>query len=699
MAGMTRSTPSMNPSSAHLTEDGVFRELAEQAADILALGEADGRLRYISPAVTRLLGLQPADLAGRRLAGAVHRADLQRVEVAARRAGGGGQREAVLDIRARHADGHWLWLESRIRWIVRADDSRVWVASLRDITERRRFERQLAAEKERAQATLRAIADGVISVGASGEVEYLNPAAERITGWSAPDASGVPLPRVFQPNAGRPPPQEHGIAALAAWLHASGDAPASISRRDGSECVVQFSVATVADGEGLPRGMVLTFRDTSQTAALVKELAYRASHDSLTGLRNREEFERQLKRLVADANTGGGPHALCYIDLDQFKLVNDTAGHAAGDALLKDVAGTLLSLLPHDAVLARLGGDEFGVLLPHVAVSEAARMAQSLVDALAHLRFEWGDRQFSIGGSIGVAPLNTREVSQEQVLMAADAACYVAKERGRNRVHVFEPSDVDVVRRQGEMRWIPRLQTALEVGDFHLLALDIVPTGTGQPTGRHIEVLISLPDASGRLVPPGEFLPAAQHYGLMGRIDRWVLNQVAEWMQWRDHTGRAMPELVAINLSGSSLSDPEFRDYAEACVRGLPTDASLCFELTESEAIANLAEASEFIGRMRELGCTFALDDFGSGLNSFAYLKRLPVDYIKIDGQFVRDADEDGISLAMVESIHRIGKVIGVRTIAEFVENETVFRRVREIGVDFCQGYFFGQPRPLLSLD
>jgi ammonium transporter, Amt family len=693
-------TPLVSPVARAGHDDAIFRELAEQSADILALGESGGRVRYVSPAVRRMLGRRPEALVGRRLAKWLHRADLQKLEAAQQRARGSGPREAVLEVRVRHTDHRWLWLEARIRWLpLGVGGEWQWVASLRDITERRRFEQHLAAEKDRAQATLRAIADGVISVGAEALVEYLNPAAERITGWAGPDAVGRPVWEVFRPTAQRPPPGDAGLAGLAAWMHAVSEGPATLARRDGSECVAQLSVATIADGEGRPRGLVLTFRDTSQTAALVRELAYRASHDSLTGLRNREEFERQLKRLVADANTGGGPHAVCYIDLDQFKLVNDTCGHAAGDALLKDVANTLQALLPGEAMLARLGGDEFGVLLPHCAVSDAARRAQGMVDALAHLRFEWSDRRFTIGGSIGVAALNTQDISQEQVLMAADAACYVAKERGRNRVHVFEPSDVDVVRRQGEMRWIPRLQTALEVGDFHLLGLDIVPAATGVPTGRHIEVLISLPDASGRLVPPGEFLPAAQHYGLMGRIDRWVIGQVCEWLQWRDHTGRSLPELVAINLSGSSLSDPEFRDYAEECVRALPPDASLCFELTESEAIANLNEAGEFIRRMREFGCSFALDDFGAGLNSFAYLKRLPVDYIKIDGQFVRDADDDGVSLAMVESIHRIGKVLGVRTIAEFVETEAVYRRVRDIGVDYCQGYFFGKPRPLLSLD
>ncbi|MFN3843964.1 MAG: EAL domain-containing protein [Rehaibacterium terrae] len=682
-------------------DDSLFRELAEQSGDVLSVGEADGLIRYVSPAVQRVLGHDVAGLAGRSVFRLLHPADVPRLRATYERARSGGVREATIELRARHRSGHWLWLESRLRWIPGGgEEGWRWVASLRDITERRRFEQRLAAEKERAQATLRAIADGVISVAPDGRIDYLNPAAERITGWSAGSAVGRPVTSVFMPSGHRaPPPENEGLAGLSAWFHAVADAPAALRRRDGSECVVQVAVAAVADSEGRPQGLVLTFRDTSQTAALLRELAYRSSHDSLTGLYNREEFERQLKRLVLEANAGSGPHALCYLDLDQFKLVNDTCGHAAGDALLKDVAQTLRSALGEGDVLARLGGDEFGVLMPQRGTAEAARRAQALVDALSRMRFEWSERQFVITGSVGVAPVSRQSGTYESVLMAADAACYIAKERGRNRVHVSEPADVDLVRRQGEMRWIPRLQTALEVGDFHLLAHDIVPVQSGIPTGRHIEVLISLPDASGRLVPPGEFLPAALHYGLMGRIDRWVIGQVCEWLQWRSHTGRALPELVAINLSGSSMSDAEFRDYLEEQVRALPTGGALCFEITESEAIANLAEVGDFMRRMKDYGCRFALDDFGSGLNSFAYLKRLPVDYIKIDGQFVRDAAQDGINLAMVESIHRIGKVMGVRTIAEFVENEAIFRRIREIGVDYCQGFLFGMPRPLLNLD
>jgi len=555
-----------------------------------------------------------------------------------------------------------------------------------------------ATEKNWSHVILGAIGDGVISLDAEGVVDYLNPAAERITGWTRDMAIGTHVVQVLPLIGLREPPVHPDVAALSAWFHSAAESITTLRVRDGSEREIQMSVSVLMDGQGGPQGLVLTFRDISQTATLMRELAHRASHDSLTGLYNREEFERRIKRLLGDVQAGGGPHALCFINLDQFKLVNETCGNAAGSALLKEVATALQTLAGENDVLARLGDDVFGLLLPQMNVSRAIQVAQDAVGMLAMQRFGWGDRQFAVGGSAGVAAITPDMQGIDDVLIAAGAACQVAKEQGRSRVHLFEPPDADVARRQGEMRWVPRLQSALEVGDFQLMYQDIVPTAQGSITGRHLEILICLPDASGRLIAPGEFLPAARRYGLMGRIDRWVTAQIGEWLHWRAGSGRSLPELVTINLSGSSLSDPEFRDFAEQQARELPSGGSFCFEITEGEAIANLAEASSFINRMKRHGCQFALDDFGSGLSSFAYLKRLPVDFIKIDGLFVRDVATDPVNLAMVEAIHKIGKIMGLQTIAELVETEAAYERVRAIGVDYCQGYHFGGLRPLLSL-
>ena len=684
--------------------DRLFRVLAEQTSDIVSMGNAGGVLSYVSPSIHRALGYSPDEVIGRAFYDFQHPEDTERFKSELREQTPGQLSARTLSYRVRHRDGHWVWLETRLNATVDADgEIQHWVAASRDISERRAFEEQLAGQRERALATLGSIADGVIAVDADGCVEYLNPAAELTTGYAQNEAQGRRVYEVLRPDSPRPaPPATADLAHVTEWYQGFGSNPFGIVSRDGEQRTVQLSMAPIRSsrsGESTTtRGMVLTFRDTSQTAALLRELAYRASHDSLTGLHNREEFDRQLKQLVQEAVSNGSEHALCYIDLDQFKLVNDTCGHRAGDALLKEVSEGLHSRLADGEFLARLGGDEFGVLIPYHSAWEAARRAQDLLDRLSRLRFEWNDRLFTIGGSIGVAPVNRDSGDPESVLMAADAACYVAKERGRNRIHVFEPSDVDMARRQGEMRWIPRLQTALEVDDFILFAHDIVPMAEGRPSGRHFEVLIALPGASGKLIPPGEFLPAAQRYGLMGRIDRWVVSKVVSWMLERQ--ARQAPELrmVAVNLSGSSVSDPEFRDFVEEQVALLRQPDWLCFEITESEAVANLSEAREFIQRMHSYGCRFALDDFGAGLSSFAYLKRLPVDILKIDGQFVRDIRHDQVNWAMVEAIGHVARVMGLKTVAEFVEDASIYEACRQIGLDYCQGFHFGRPVPLSAV-
>ncbi|MBS0464640.1 MAG: EAL domain-containing protein [Proteobacteria bacterium] len=549
-----------------------------------------------------------------------------------------------------------------------------------------------------AKIALGVIGEGVVSLDATGIVDYMNPAAGRLLGWPHTTAVGLHVSRILPSIGAREPPADADAAALSAWLHRSTDSSTTLRVRDGSLREVQLSVAVPMDAQGAPKGLVLALRDLSQATQLMRELMHRASHDPLTGAFSREEFQRRFKRLLGDVQAGGGPHALCVIDLDQFKLVNETCGHAAGDALLKEAATLLRTLIGEDDVLARLGDDAFGLLLPQVGAHRAMQVAQQIVASIEQMRFGWGERHLAVSGSVGVAPILATAQSIDEAQIAAEAACQVAKDGGRNRVHLYAPADADVAHRHGQMRWVPRLEAALELGDFQLMFQDIVSTPSGVVDGRRLEVLMCLPDASGRLISPGEFLPAARRYGLMGRIDRWVVAQVCEWLHWRAGSGRALPELATVNLSGSSLGDAQFRNYAEELVRDLPVGASLCFEITAAEAVANLSEAGEFIASMQRCGCRFALDDFGCGLSSFAYLKRLPVNYVKIDGEFVKDAASDPVNLAMVEAIHRISKVMGLATIAEQVESADVHARMGAVGVDYCQGYLFGGLRPLLSL-
>ena len=671
--------------------------VGEHATDVVLGGNAEGRLLFASAAIRRLLAREPLQAVESSLTALCHAEDSALWQRAVERCVESGA-ESRFEARLRHQDGRWIWTDvDMLPPRGAAGYCMAWVAIVRSCEDRRRAQSLLHAERLRLLSVLDAVSDGVIATAADGSIAFLNTGAERLLGWREAEVAGRPLGDVLRP-AGLPvaPEPDVGAPALLAWLEPLRQRSVPLQRRDNSECMVQLAPLPVRSADGTDFGLVIGLRDSGQASVLLRELSYRASHDALTGLLNREEFERRLKQLVLDAIGTGLGHSLGYIDLDQFKLVNDTCGHAAGDALLREVSATLLGQLGENDILARLGGDEFGVLMPCRSPAEAARLAQDLVDALARMRFEWEGRQFRIGGSIGVAPIARDAGDHQTVLMAADAACYVAKERGRNRVHLFELSDVAVARRQGEMRWVPRLQTALETSDFRLLAHDILPCAgalPGEPL--RMELLLALPDASGRLIPPGEFLPAAQRYGLMGRIDRWVVEQALRWLRSQESRGGRGLDMVAVNLSGSSISDPDFRAFVEDEVRAARVGPLLCFEITESEAVANLGDAAEFIGRMRALGCRFALDDFGAGLSSFPYLRRLGVDFVKIDGQFVRDMAHDPVAAALAESIHRIAKVLGLATVAEFVESAPIYAAVQRIGVDYVQGFHFGRPRPL----
>jgi diguanylate cyclase (GGDEF)-like protein/PAS domain S-box-containing protein len=443
-------------------------------------------------------------------------------------------------------------------------------------------------------------------------------------------------------------------------------------------------------------GAVGNARDITEAHHLSEELSYQASHDTLTGLINRREFEQRLQRALQIARVEKTEHALCYLDLDELKIINDTCGHVAGDALLRQLGGLLQEHVRKRDTLARLGGDEFGVLLEHCSVEQAMRVVNALHKAVGDFRFLWGDKSFNIGVSIGLVPVTEASESITAVLSAADTACYAAKDAGRNRIHVYREGDAELARRHGEMQWVPRIDQALEQDRFHLAFQPIAALKGSE--GEHYELLIRLEDEEGHIVAPGAFLPAAERYNLSTKIDRWVIGTAFEWLSTRpEHVARLF--LCAINLSGSSLGDEEFlqfviRRFDQAKI----PPHRICFEITETAAITNLTTATRFIKALKALGCRFALDDFGSGLSSFAYLKNLPVDFLKIDGMFVKEIADDPIALAMVSCINQIGHVMGKQTIAEFVENEAILEKLREIGVDYAQGYGISRPQPLADM-
>jgi len=437
-------------------------------------------------------------------------------------------------------------------------------------------------------------------------------------------------------------------------------------------------------------------RDISERKQTEEQLSFQASHDALTGLVNRREFERRAERLFTTMKQDKSEHALCFMDLDQFKVVNDTCGHIAGDELLRQLSTVLQNEVRHRDTLARLGGDEFGVLMEHCSLDGAHRVATSLLTAIQDYQFSWEDRSFRIGVSIGLVPLTASTPNLTELLKNADIACYMAKDKGRNRVHVYHGEDSEIAKRHGEMQWVTRISQALEEDRFCLYAQIIVPLDGS--SHKHYELLIRMIDEKGEIIPPGAFLPATERYNLISKIDRWVIEHAFRLLVAHPRFLEQV-DYIAINLSGQSLTDEEFKDYVIKQLQDTGIGGEkICFEITETAAISNLNMATKFISALKGLGCRFSLDDFGSGLSSFGYLKNLQVDYLKIDGMFVKDIVDDPIDRAMVKSINEIGQVMGMKTIAEFVENDEIKGMLREIGVNYAQGYSIGKPQPFDEL-
>ncbi|PWT73744.1 MAG: GGDEF domain-containing protein [Proteobacteria bacterium] len=553
----------------------------------------------------------------------------------------------------------------------------------------------LRTEKELFRVTLASIGDAVITTDAMANVTYLNAVAEMLTGWDDSKARGHRLTEIFRiVDEVTREPCEDPVARCLSEADQTGPANRCVLiSRDQRELNIDMSVASIQDSDSASIGVVLVFRDVTEERKLAQQLAHQATHDTLTGLVNRLEFERRLSHLLDSANPHA-PHALLYLDLDQFKVVNDTCGHAAGDDLLRQISALLRTKLRARDTLARLGGDEFGVLLEHCSVVEAQRIANALRELLQGFRFGWSDRTFTIGVSIGLVPITQAGETLASVFSAADSSCYAAKEKGRNRVHVYEAGDAMLARRDGEMRWMPRIQQALADERFRLYYQPILPVGAGSSNGSHGEILIRMLDESGRIVLPGAFLPAAERYGLMLALDRWVVKRTLEVLS-ANRTGDGDVSF-AINLSGQSLGAADFLDFVtEQLDATRVTPSKLCFEITETSAVSELAHALRLIDTLKGLGCRFALDDFGTGLSSFSYLKTLPVDYLKIDGGFVTGLVGDDIDQAMVEAVHHIGHMMRLKTIAEWVESRAILLKLKQIGVNYGQGYALGQPRPL----
>jgi len=463
-------------------------------------------------------------------------------------------------------------------------------------------------------------------------------------------------------------------------------------RKDGVEVWVRDQGQGIfVDGELIACEGFIT--DITETYRMGLRFTHQMTHDQLTGLSNRQQFEQRIERALAQAKVHGHIHTLCYIDLDQFKLINDSVGHQAGDELLKHVAVLLRCKVRESDVIARLGGDEFGILFTYCPLEKCRPLTEELVRELAAMRFPWQDRLFEVGASIGLVEINPHSENASSVMSRADIACYTAKDLGRGRVHVYEEEDVELIKRHAGILHVSGLREALDDDQFRLYCQPIKPTVERADQHKHYEVLLRLSDSQGQLILPGAFIPAAEKYGLMRFIDRWVIRNVLESYE-RYFEGDFKVQL-AVNLSGTSLSDVQLLDYiSELLQQSSINPEQLCFEITETAAVQNLQSAIEFIKQGRDLGCSFALDDFGSGLSSFAYLKYFPVNYLKIDGGFVRDMDSDHNDRVLVAAINEIGHLMGMQTIAEWVETDEVLDSLRAMQVDYAQGSAIGKPIP-----
>jgi len=671
-------------------EAGWFQELVEvsQAAVFVYSG---GRILYVNPEAIELCGRARDELLALPPIEIVHPGDrpgFRRQERRLRHTGSG----SALEFRVLRPDRSVRWVTFSVRTLD-IEGQRIAVGSAMDITRRVEAERELRESREWLEMAQWA--------GRSAAWEW-SPKDDsmRIVG-SAPEVYGIPRERVPKTGAQMRhmiPPDDRSTLDEAILESAATGRPFTIEHRlvvtgtDTRWISVRGQAFRNPDGQ-VERVLGVSADVTDQRRAEA-ERAYLATHDHLTGLLNRREFEKRLEQSLRSATLRGASHFLCYLDLDDFKVVNDTCGHEAGDRLLGQLARIFTGTLPAQDVLGRLGGDEFGFVFLNCPPREAERRAQRLLEATTSFRFTWDDKVFRIGASIGLVHVDARASGTAELLRCADGACYVAKAHGRNRIHYSKPGDSEVAQHRMRSLWIQRLTMALDEDRFRLYAQPIVPLDeTNNPPMR--ELLLRLEGSNGKLIEPGEFLPAAEHSRLMPQIDSWVVRHAIPAIAAQGPAAADRRVVFTINLSGQSLGSVIFMEELQDILSGTGIPAHrICFEVTETAAISNLDTARSFMETIRSMGYRFILDDFGSGLSSFKYLRTLPVEFLKIDGALVSGIDSDPVLREMVQAVHRIGGTMHVKTIAESVETGAIHAVLREIQVDYCQGYWTGPPGP-----
>jgi diguanylate cyclase (GGDEF)-like protein/PAS domain S-box-containing protein len=673
--------------------------IIEGMQDTIIHVDENGTIKWVTPSIRQLLGYSSEEVSGLDIGKLyLSSGDRENHDKALDASFGGLQNH---EFTLRHKNGNCVWVsENCVYKYNEVGGITGYEATLRDITALKQTKEALFLAQERAYVTLGSIGDGVIAVNMDGNIDYMNIVAEQGTGWSLEEAHGRAMAEVFRivdEKSLQPTPDPVKLCLKEGTATMLPGYLLLIHKHIQQHLSIEVNAAPIRNSQREISGVVLVFHDVSELRSLA-QMTYHATHDSLTGLINRREFEKRVNQALQYTRDRGKRYGLCYIDLDNFKVVNDTCGHGAGDELLKQLTMILRNSLREGDTLSRIGGDEFGILFSGCSIPSAKRLADKIRKRVDEFRFAWNDNSFRIGASIGLVPVTAESGTISDVLSAADSACYVAKENGRNRVHVYKNNDIAVAEQKGQMQWVQRIQNVLEQERFKLYFQTIAPIHDipEEKNKLHGEVLIRMLDKDGTLIGPDSFIPAAERYSLMGSIDQWVVKNTLEMLSRDIGLIQERISACSINLSGQSLSDDRFMSALVEMIDDMDIPPELlCFEITETAVISNLSNATRLIDTLRDMGCRFALDDFGVGLSSFGYLKNLAVDYLKLDGCFIKNMTKDSIDYAMVHSINHVGQTLKIKTIAEFVENNETLEALREIGVDYAQGYGIAKPVPL----
>ncbi len=675
--------------------EALFQDLANTMPEVVLVHR--DRIVFANRAAGALLGVDPEQLAGRAVTDLVRPAyrAVTRKNIAARLAG-----EPVPDrfeLQLISGDDAGLWAEAGSA-VIDYRGQKAILTIARDVSYRKSIEANLGRSKQQAQITLESIGEGVITTDTQGVIDYLNAAAEKLTGLAREQAVGKRLGELlrFVDEADRKDLGDPVARCLAERRRVGLGRRALLVAADGGrEVSVELTASPITGAGDAVAGAVVIMHDVSEIRGLTQRISYQAAHDALTGLVNRAEFERRLEAALEQGRAEGVAHVLCYMDLDRFKAVNDTCGHLAGDNLLREVATLIRDQVRDSDVVARLGGDEFAMLLIGCPLEKARQIADDVCAAVRDYRFVWQDKTFTIGISIGLVETGREAVAIKDLLAAADSACYVAKQQGRGRVHVYSARDEVAARQRGEIQWLRLLQTALREGRFEIYTQPIIATAGRVRQGPAAEVLLRLADDEGRLVQPRQFLQAAERYQLMPAIDRWVVQATLAAI------GQGVIRLpdersCTINLSGQSLAEDGFLEFVVECLdRSQVPPGRVGFEIAEGAVVERLDLARRFVAVLHGMGCQFGIDDFGSGVGSFTTLRELEIDYLKLDGSCTRDLRPDGVNHQLVQAVTGLARIQGFRIVAEQVESPADFEALRALGVDFIQGYFVDRPHRL----